>query len=197
MMKNAASRTFRQARGGALDLWSLGLSKNFCCCFVDDGDIYIGDDTMIGPNCTLATSIHPVSPRLRKYKIQRNRQIHIGRNVWLGAGAIILSGVTVGDNSIVGAGSVVTKDVPANVIVVGNPALSPSVSCSRKCTASTAVAVAISQRAVVATAVSWLLLWGTSNLNVSSAISTTAVNCIAPKVNVFISPAKLQRIIRF
>ena len=95
---------------------------NFSCCFVDDGDIYIGDDTMIGPNCTLATSIHPVSPRLRKYKIQRNKQIHIGRNVWLGAGAIILPGVTIGDNSIVGAGSVVTKDVPANVIVVGNPA---------------------------------------------------------------------------
>ena len=98
------------------------MSKNFSCCFVDDGDIYIGDDTMIGPNCTLATSIHPVSPRLRKYKIQRNRQIHIGRNVWLGAGAIILPGVTIGNNSIVGAGSVVTKDVPANVIVVGNPA---------------------------------------------------------------------------
>ena len=77
---------------------------------------------MIGPNCTLATSIHPVSPRLRKYKIRRNRQIHIGCNVWLGAGAIILRGVTIGDNSIVGAGSVVTKDVPANVIVVGNPA---------------------------------------------------------------------------
>lgn len=95
---------------------------NFSCCFVDDGDIYIGDDTMIGPNCTLATSIHPVSPRLRKYKIQRNKQIHIGKNVWLGAGAIILPGVTIGDNSIVGAGSVVTKDVPANVIVVGNPA---------------------------------------------------------------------------
>jgi galactoside O-acetyltransferase len=70
----------------------------------------------------ISTSIHPVSPRLRKYKIQRNKQIHIGKNVWLGAGAIILPGVTIGDNSIVGAGSVVTKDVPANVIVVGNPA---------------------------------------------------------------------------
>jgi len=76
---------------------------------------------MIGPNCTLATAIHPVSPRLRKYKIQRNKPIHIGRNVWLGGGAIILPGVTVGDNSIVGAGSVVTKDVEPNTIVVGNP----------------------------------------------------------------------------
>ena len=70
-------------------------------------------------------------------------------------------------------------------------ALSPSVSCSRKCRASVAVAEAISQRAVVATAVSWLRLCGTISLNVSSAISTTAVNCIAPKVNVSISATKV------
>lgn len=95
---------------------------NFNCMFVDDGDIFIGDDVMIGPGCTFATAIHPISPRLRKYKIQRNKQIHIGNNVWLGGGAIVLPGVTIGDNSIVGAGSVVTKDVPANCIVVGSPA---------------------------------------------------------------------------
>ena len=95
---------------------------NFNCMFVDDGDIFIGDDCMLGPGCTLATSIHPVSPRLRKYKIQRNKSIRLGNNVWLGAGAIILPGVTIGDNSIVGAGSVVTKDVPVNSIVVGSPA---------------------------------------------------------------------------
>ena len=95
---------------------------NFNCMFVDDGDIFIGDDCMLGPGCCLATAIHPVSPRLRKYKILRNKSIRLGRNVWLGGGAIILPGVTVGDNSIVGAGSVVTKDVPANSIVVGNPA---------------------------------------------------------------------------
>ena len=75
-------------------------------------------------------------------------------------------------------------------------ALRPSVSCSRKCTATTAVAVAISQRAVVANAVSWLLLWGTSSLSVSSAISTTAVNCIVPNVKFSISAAKVQKIIR-
>ena len=95
---------------------------NFGCKFVDDGDIFIGDDCMIGPGCILATSIHPISPRLRRYKIQRNKSIRLGSNVWLGAGAILMPGVTVGDNSIVGAGAVVTKDVEANTIVVGNPA---------------------------------------------------------------------------
>ena len=95
---------------------------NFGCKFVDDGDIFIGDDCMIGPGCVLATSIHPISPRLRKYKIQRNKSIRLGSNVWLGAGAIVMPGITIGDNSIVGAGSVVTKDVEANTIVVGNPA---------------------------------------------------------------------------
>ena len=95
---------------------------NFNCMFVDDGDIFIGDDVMIGPGCIFATAIHPISPRLRKYKIQRNKQIHIGNNVWFGGGAIVLPGVTIGDNSIVGAGSIVTKDVPANCIVVGSPA---------------------------------------------------------------------------
>ena len=89
---------------------------------MDDGDIFIGDDTMIGPNVSVITALHPVSPRLRAAKIQYNKPVRIGRNVWLGAGAIILPGVTVGDNSIVGAGSVVTRDVEENTIVVGNPA---------------------------------------------------------------------------
>ncbi|WP_300286583.1 sugar O-acetyltransferase [uncultured Alistipes sp.] len=95
---------------------------NFNANFVDDGDIFIGDDTMIGPNVSVITALHPVSPRLRAAKIQYNKPVRIGRNVWLGAGAIILPGVTVGDNSIVGAGSVVTRDVEENTIVVGNPA---------------------------------------------------------------------------
>jgi galactoside O-acetyltransferase len=95
---------------------------NFNCIFVDDGEIFIGDDCMIGPGCNLATSIHPISPRLRRHKLQYNKPIHIGNNVWFGAGVTVLPGITIGDNSIVGAGSVVTKDVPANVIVAGNPA---------------------------------------------------------------------------
>lgn len=95
---------------------------NFGTCLVDDGPIYIGDDCMIGPGCHIVTAIHPVSPRLRKKKLQYNKPVTLGNNVWLGAGVIILPGVTIGDNSIVGAGSVVTHDVPTDTIVVGNPA---------------------------------------------------------------------------
>lgn len=95
---------------------------NFNANFVDDGDIIIGDDCMIGPNVSIVTAMHPVSPKLRVHKIQYNKPVHLGKNVWVGAGAIILPGVTIGDNSIVGAGSVVTHDVEENSIVVGSPA---------------------------------------------------------------------------
>jgi len=95
---------------------------NFNVCFVDDADITFGDDCLVGPGCHLITAQHPVSPRLRKNQLQYNKPIHIGNNVWLGAGAMILPGVTIGDNSIIAAGSVVTRDVEANVIVAGSPA---------------------------------------------------------------------------
>jgi len=95
---------------------------NFNANFVDDGDIFIGDDCMIGPNVSIATAVHPVSPKLRKHKLQFNKPVHIGNNVWIGAAATILPGVTIGDNSIVGAGSVVTRDVEPDSIVVGSPA---------------------------------------------------------------------------
>ena len=97
---------------------------NFNVCLVDDADIFIGDDCLIGPGCHLITAQHPVSPALRKgeEKLQYNKPIHIGNNVWLGAGLIVLPGVTIGDNSIVAAGSVVTKDIGENVIVAGSPA---------------------------------------------------------------------------
>lgn len=95
---------------------------NFNVNFVDDADIFIGDDTLIGPNASLITAMHPISPRLRKNKLQYNKPVRIGKNVWIGGGAIIMPGVTIGDNSIVGAGSVVTHDVEADTIVVGSPA---------------------------------------------------------------------------
>ena len=95
---------------------------NFNSVFVDDDDIYVGDNTMFGPNVTVVTANHPISPRLRIPKLQYNKPVRIGKNVWVGAGAIILSGVTIGDNSVIGAGSVVTRDVPPNSVVAGNPA---------------------------------------------------------------------------
>lgn len=94
---------------------------NFCTTFVDDGNIYIGDYTMIAPNVTIATAGHPIYPPLREKQLQYNADVHIGRNVWIGAGAVILPGVTIGDNTVIGAGSVVNKDIPANVVAVGNP----------------------------------------------------------------------------
>lgn len=94
---------------------------NFHLTLVDDTFIDIGDYTMIGPNVTLAAGTHPISPRLRQNAAQYNLPIYIGKNVWIGAGVIVLSGVSIGDNSIIGAGSIVTKDIPANVIAVGSP----------------------------------------------------------------------------
>lgn len=94
---------------------------NFNLTLVDDTHIYVGDYTMLGPNVTIATAGHPILPALREKAYQYNMPVHIGRNCWIGAGAIILPGVTIGDNTVIGAGSIVTKDIPANVVAVGNP----------------------------------------------------------------------------
>ena len=94
---------------------------NFNLTLVDDTHIYIGDYTMLGPNVTVATAGHPILPELREMAYQYNAPVRIGRNCWIGAGALILPGVTIGDNTVIGAGSVVTKDIPANVVAVGNP----------------------------------------------------------------------------
>ena len=88
---------------------------------VDDTHIYIGDYVMIGPNVTIATAGHPIDPDLRQRVAQFNIPVRIGNNVWIGANSVILPGVTIGDNSVIGAGSIVTKDIPANVVAVGNP----------------------------------------------------------------------------
>ena len=94
---------------------------NFNLTLVDDTHIYVGDYTMFGPNVTVATAGHPILPELREQVYQYNASVKIGRNCWIGAGAVILPGVTIGDNVVIGAGSVVTKDIPENVIAVGNP----------------------------------------------------------------------------
>jgi galactoside O-acetyltransferase len=94
---------------------------NFNVTLVDDTHIYVGDYTMLGPNVVVATAGHPILPELREKALQFNLPVKIGRNCWLGAGVIVLPGVTIGDNTVIGAGSVVTKDIPANVVAVGNP----------------------------------------------------------------------------
>ncbi len=94
---------------------------NFHLTLVDDTHIYVGSNTMFAPNVTVATAGHPILPALRAQAFQYNLPVHIGGNCWIGAGAVILPGVTIGDNTVIGAGSVVTKDIPANVVAVGNP----------------------------------------------------------------------------
>lgn len=96
--------------------------SNFNLTLVDDGNIVIGDYVRFGPNVTLVTATHPISPSLRKYKVEYNKQITIGNNVWIGANSVILPGVKIGNNSIIGAGSLVTKDIPDNVVAFGSPA---------------------------------------------------------------------------
>ena len=94
---------------------------NFNLTCVDDTHIYVGDYTMFGPNVTIATAGHPIWPELRQQAYQYNMPVHIGKNCWIGAGAVILPGITIGNHVVVGAGSVVTKDLPPDVVAVGNP----------------------------------------------------------------------------
>ncbi len=94
---------------------------NFGLTMVDDTHIYVGDDTMLGPNVTIATAGHPILPCLRLEKYQYNAEIHIGKNCWIGAGTVIVPGVSIGDGSVIGAGSVVTRDVPSGVVAFGDP----------------------------------------------------------------------------
>lgn len=94
---------------------------NFNLTLVDDGNIFIGSGVLCAPNVTIATAAHPFNHALRGKGIQYNLPVKIGNNVWLGAGAIVLPGVTIGDNCVIGAGSVVTKDIPPNSVAVGNP----------------------------------------------------------------------------
>ncbi|MEL6221956.1 MAG: sugar O-acetyltransferase [Cyanobacteria bacterium J06627_8] len=95
---------------------------NYGAVLLDVATITIGADVQIGPNVQFLTPTHPLEPEPRLAKWEAAKPITIGNNVWLGGGVIICPGITVGENTVVGAGAVVTKDLPANVVVVGNPA---------------------------------------------------------------------------
>ncbi|MDR0386648.1 MAG: sugar O-acetyltransferase [Treponema sp.] len=98
-----------------------GIYCNFNLTFVDDAEIYMGDNCMIAPNVVITTSSHPILPILREHHYEYNVPIHIGKNVLIGSGVQILPGVTIGDNSVIGAGSVVTNNIPAHVVALGVP----------------------------------------------------------------------------
>ena len=98
------------------------LFVNYDCIFLDVAPIDIGDDVQIAPAVQLYTATHPLDAAVRRSGLESGRPIRIGHNVWIGGGAIVLPGVTIGDDAVIGAGSVVTRDVPAGSVVVGNPA---------------------------------------------------------------------------
>ena len=95
---------------------------NFNCVFLDCASIEIGDNLQMGPAVQIYTATHPLEADLRRSGLEYARPVSIGHDVWIGGGAIILPGVTIGDRSVIGAGSVVVHDVPAAKVVAGNPA---------------------------------------------------------------------------
>ena len=99
-----------------------GAFLNFNCVILDVVEIVIGDMTQIGPGVQILTADHPRDPARRAAGLEFGRPVHIGRNVWIGAGAVILPGVSIGDDAVIGAGSIVTRGIPAGATAVGNPA---------------------------------------------------------------------------
>ena len=105
--------------------YNIKLGKNFYanhnCTILDPAPVTIGDDVLFGPNVTITTASHPLNPECRKTGLESASPINIGHNVWLGANVTVLPGVNIGDNAVIGAGSVVTRDIPANCVAVGVP----------------------------------------------------------------------------
>lgn len=94
---------------------------NYDCVFLDCGNITIGDDVMLGPKVALYGVNHPIDPQIRKYHQDFPLPITIGSNVWIGGSTVVCPGASIGDNTVIGAGSVVTGAIPANVVAAGNP----------------------------------------------------------------------------
>ena len=94
---------------------------NYNCKLIDGGQITFGDDVLVGPDCTFVTPVHPIDPERRRAGYQQYKPITVGSNVWFGAGVLVCPGVTIGDDCVIGAGSVVTRDIPAGSVAAGNP----------------------------------------------------------------------------
>jgi len=99
-----------------------GVFVNFNCVFLDVLPIRIGDGTQIGPAAHIYAADHPCEPEMRRLGLECGRPVNVGKNVWIGGGAILLPGITVGDDAVIGAGSIVTRDVASGETVAGNPA---------------------------------------------------------------------------
>ena len=107
--------------GGKNLFFGNNVYANFNLTVVDDVEIIVGDNVLFAPNCTLTTASHPIDPTLRSKAYQYAKKIVIENNVWLGSNVVVLPGVTIGENSVIGAGAVVSKNIPANVVAMGVP----------------------------------------------------------------------------
>ncbi len=105
------------------NIWlGTGVYFNFNCVVLDVAEVRIGDNTLIGPAVQIYTATHPLDAGERRRGLEYGKPVVIGADVWIGGGAILCPGVSIGDRAVIGAGSVVTRDVPADAIVAGNPA---------------------------------------------------------------------------
>lgn len=95
--------------------------SNHNLIILDPAKVTFGDNVFIGPNCSFYTPLHPLDAKTRNKGLESAKPIKVGNNVWFGGSVTVLPGVTIGDNAVIGAGSVVTKDIPSNVLAVGNP----------------------------------------------------------------------------
>lgn len=119
--KSYIQAPFTSNFGGATVTFGSGIYANFNHTLVEHTTIYVGDRTLFGPNDTLVTATTPIHPTLRTQGYQYNKPITVGRNCWFGANVTDMPGVTLGHNTVLGAGSLVTKDIPANVVHFGSP----------------------------------------------------------------------------
>lgn len=105
--------------------WNIEIGENFYSnhnlVILDGNKVKFGDNVFIAPNCSFYTAGHPLDIKLRNKGLEYAKPIIVGNNVWIGGNVCVLSGITIGDNAVIGAGSVVTKDIPPNVVAVGNP----------------------------------------------------------------------------